>query len=93
MAESITDLLVSYFRENGLEKTMLEHRLIQLWPETMGEQVARLTTKVEIRNGILYVTLRSAALRAQLFECRSEVVKRLNQTTGGEVIHDIRFLG
>lgn len=93
MAETITDILVSYLRENGLEKTMLEHRLIQLWPEAMGEQVARLTGKIEIRNGVLYVSIRSASLRTQLFECRSDVVKKLNQVAGGDVIQDIRFLG
>ena len=82
-----------YLRESGLEKTVLETRVVELWPKVMGPTVARLTRKVEVDNGMLIVYITSAALKSQLFECRFELVDKINQAVGGEVINDCRILG
>lgn len=93
MAKSITEILSSFLHESGLEQPILEDRLVAMWPEMMGLQVAKLTSKIEIRDGVLFVHIRSAALRQQLFECRFQLVQRLNQAVNGNVIRDIRILG
>lgn len=90
-AESIGDLLAVFFRENGMEQRMLGDQLIELWPQVMGPQVARLTGKIEIKNQVLFVQIRSAALRQQLFECRTALIRKLNDSVGAQVIKDIRL--
>ncbi len=90
---SIADVLNIYLRETGLEKTILEDKVVALWPEIMGDTVARLTRSVEVRNGMLIVHISSAALKAQLFECRFELVKKINDAVGGNAIRDVRILG
>lgn len=45
---SIADVLNIYLRETGLEKTVLEDKVVTLWPEIMGDTVARLTRSVEV---------------------------------------------
>jgi len=92
-ARPITELLTDYLREAGLEQPLLEQRLVQLWPEVVGQMAAQLTTRLEIRNGILYAYVRSAALKAELFLHRQTLVERLNERAGGRVIYDIRLLG
>ena len=54
---------------------------------------AEMTTRLEIRQGVLYAYMHSAALKNQLFQCRFQLVKKLNETVGSNVIHDIRLLG
>jgi len=88
---AITDLLIQYLREQGLEQTILGDQLIALWPKVMGDQVARLTGKIEIKEQVLHVQIRSAALRQQLFECRSALIQKLNEAVGASVIKDIRL--
>jgi len=88
---AITDLLVQYLKDQGLEQTILGDQLIALWPEVMGAQVARLTGKIEIKDQVLHVQIRSAALRQQLFECRTVLIKKLNEAVGASVIKDIRL--
>lgn len=88
---AITDLLVQYFREQGLEQTILGDELIKKWPEVMGEQVARLTGKIEIKEQVLHVQIRSAALRQQLFECRGALIQKLNEAVGASVIKEIKL--
>ena len=90
---SIADVLNIYLRETGLEKTVLEDKVVVLWPEIMGDTVARLTRSVEVKNGMLIVHISSAALKAQLFECRFELVKKINDAVGGNAIRDVRILG
>lgn len=90
---SIADVLNIYLRETGLEKTVLEDKVVALWLEIMGDTVARLTRSVEVKNGMLIVHISSAALKAQLFECRFELVKKINDAVGGNAIRDVRILG
>lgn len=90
--QPIGEVLVDYLRQNNLEQPLLERRLVAMWEEIMGPAVARLTRDVEIKDGVLKVKISSAALRTQLFECRFELIRKLNQTVGSEVIRDVRLL-
>ena len=90
---SITDALVEYLRESGLEKSVLEVQVEEAWPKVMGSVVVGLTQSVEMKDGVLYVRVRSAALKAQLFENRFELVRKLNEAVGANVIKDCRILG
>ena len=92
-AQPIGDLLTTYLRESGLEKPLLERQVVEKWPELMGPMVARLTRSVELTNGMLIVRISSAALKAQLFENRRELMAKLNDAVGAHVIDDVRLLG
>ena len=90
---SIGDALVQCLRESGLEKTLLEVQVEEAWPKVMGDVVTGLTRSVEVTNGMLIVRVNSAALKAQLFENRFELVRKLNEFVGATVIRDCRILG
>lgn len=90
---SLTDALVTYLRESGLEKPVLEVQAEEVWPKVMGEIVTKLTRSVELKDGVLYVRVSSAALKAQLFENRFELVARMNAALGAKAIRDCRILG
>ena len=90
---SITDAIVTYLRESGLEQSVLEVQIADVWPRVMGDTVNRLTRSVELKNGMLVVHVCSAALKAQLFENRFELVHKLNHALGVQAIKDCRILG
>lgn len=90
---SLTDALVEYLRESGLEHSVLEVQMEEVWPKVMGEMVTKLTRSVEVKDGMLIVHVNSAALKTQLFENRFELVRKLNEAVGAEVIRDCRILG
>ena len=92
-AQSIGDLLAEFIRGSELEKPLLERKVIALWPELFGPTVAQMTIDISVKDGVLYVHIRSAALRSQLFECRFDLVKKFNNAAGAKVIKDIRLLG
>ena len=90
---SISDALVDYLRESGLEQSVLDLQIEQVWPRVMGETVTKLTRSIEMRDGMLIVHVNSAALKAQLFENRFELVRKLNEAVGANAIRDCRILG
>lgn len=92
-AMSISDALVDYLRESGLEQSVLDMQIEQVWPRVMGETVTKLTRSIEMRDGMLIVHVNSAALKAQLFENRFELVRKLNAAVGANAIRDCRILG
>ena len=89
----LTEAIVGFLRETGLEQQVLEVQMEEVWPSVMGETVAKLTRSVEVKNGMLYVKVNSAALKTQLFENRFELVRKLNEAVGAQVIRDCRILG
>ena len=92
-SSDITDALVSFLRESGLEQSVLEVQIEEVWPRVMGTMINKMTRSVEVKDGMLYVRVNSAALKAQLFENRFELVRKLNEAVGANVIKDCRILG
>jgi predicted nucleic acid-binding Zn ribbon protein len=92
-AQSIGELISQYIQGTELEKNLLERLVVQKWPEVIGPMIANMTRNVEMKNGTLFVHIDSAALRQQLFECRYDIIKKLNQAINNQFIKDIRILG
>ena len=90
---SIGELIAQFIQGTEAEVVLMERKIIQLWPKVMGSAVANLTGQIEMKNGVLYVHIHSAALRAQLFEYRFDVVRKLNEAINAQFVKDIRLLG
>ena len=89
--ETIGQLMQQYLREEGLETPLLEYRIVQAWHEVAGTAVSAYTGQIYVRNGILYVQIRSAALRQNLMMGQTLLAQRLNTYVGHQVISSIRF--
>ena len=57
----------------------------------MGEMIAGYTQNLYIRNQTLFVHMTNPALRADLSMQRKEIVRKLNEKVGSQVITDIVF--
>ena len=87
----IKELILKNLRVQGLETPLLRKRLIDSWPEIVGNIVANYTDNLYIRNQTLYVHLTNPALRADMSMMRAELVRKLNAHVGSQVIADIKF--
>ena len=88
-SEEITDVLRRFMREYGLESPLNEYRLKGAWYKMMGEKVSRYTDDLFIRNQVLYVRLKSPALKSDLMMRRKALTNMLNDAVGANVITDI----
>lgn len=89
--KSIADLLPQILRNEGLEAPLQQKRLVDMWPEVVGEPVAKYTGERFIKNQTLFVKVHNPALRADLSMSRSLLVQRLNEKVGAQVIAEVRF--
>ena len=89
--KNIGELILKNLRAQGLETPLQQKRLVDAWPEVMGDMIAGYTQEVFIKNQTLHVRLTNPALRADLSMMRPEIVKKLNTAVGSQVIVDIRF--
>jgi predicted nucleic acid-binding Zn ribbon protein len=85
------DAIMAYLKAMGLERKMLEHRLINSWADTLGKAVANNTGNLYIYKGVLFVELRSALIRQELLMMKTALIERLNQNVGQKIITDIVF--
>jgi len=77
-----------------IEKTYLQkpNRILEKWPEIIGEKLAPMTEAVAFKNKVLYVRVKSSTLYSLL--CKHEKQKLLNilqDIFTKETIEDIRF--
>ena len=89
--QSVKDLILQAMREQGLETPLNQKRLVEAWPEVAGPMIARYTLNTYIYNQTLFVRLSNPALRSDLSMMRQELVKKLNDYVGEQIITDVRF--
>ena len=87
--ETIGACIQHFFAQNGKISLFLEQQAVHLWSQTVGEYIAKQTTKVTAKQGILYVTIPNAALRFELMGNRSQIMAKLNEMIGAEAIKGI----
>lgn len=89
--ERITALLNEFLRNEGLETPLMEYRIMQAWPEVVGEAISRYTGKLSICNEVLNVQIKSAPLRQNLSMTQNILTQKLNAAVGAQIINSIHF--
>ena len=87
--KTIKELIREALEEMDLEQKLAERELVRSWEDLVGKQVARATRSIYIRDGKLYVALRSSVIRNELMYLRNELKEELNRRAGKELIHEI----
>lgn len=80
-----------FLKSENLEQTFQEKQFIQSWEELMGKTIASRTSKLTIRNGILYVELTSAPLRQEMVNSRGKVLELIHSRFGPDLIKEVRI--
>ncbi len=88
-SEILTDVLLRFLREAGLESPLNQYRLIQAWKDIAGQAAASQTHNIYIKNQTLIVQITSPALRTNLLMCKHQLVKKLNAAVKADVITDL----
>lgn len=78
-----------YIKEMHLEGKLNEVSVINSWEETVGKAIASRTTKIYIKDQVLFVFLNSSVVRNELLMLRQALREKLNERAGAEVIKDI----
>ena len=84
------DSLIKFFiKKNNLENGLENVKIKDLWHEIMKNGVANNTTDVNLKNGTLYIKLKSSVLREELSYGKEKIVKLLNEKLKKDLIKKI----
>jgi predicted nucleic acid-binding Zn ribbon protein len=86
---SLAEAVQDYIKEMNLSGKLGEITIINSWEETVGKAIASRTSKLYIRNNVLYVHLNSSVVRNELLMLRQALMEKLNEKAGTEVIKEI----
>jgi hypothetical protein len=86
---SLAEALGDYIKEMNLGEKLSEVGIINSWEEIVGKAISSRTTKIYIKEHILFVHLNSSVVRNELMMLREVLREKLNEKAGTEVIRDI----
>ncbi len=89
--QSLGEVLKEYIKEVQIERKLKEVDVVQSWEDLLGKTIAHYTTKIYIRNQMLYVTISSAVVKNELFMMREEIKRKINERAGEEIVRTIIF--
>lgn len=86
------DLLPKLMQQLGLKERLKEGEVIDAWKQIVGDFIAAHSAPVSLKGGTLFVRVLQPALHYQ-FETisKAEILRKLKQRFGRNIIRDVRF--
>jgi predicted nucleic acid-binding Zn ribbon protein len=87
----IESVLSDVLAKLGLGKRLAQWRAVEIWSDVVGEQIARAATADRIDQGKLIVRVNSSVWRNELVFLKADIIKKLNDALGDDIVKDIVF--
>lgn len=87
--EPLGDIIPKSLDRLGIERDLDDYRLWQAWDEVVGDAIRRNAEPVRLDGKRLVVAARNASWMQELTMMRAEILARLNDWMGREVISEI----
>ena len=87
--QSLGNAIKDYLKEEKIDGKLAEIEAVNLWESLIGKQIARATSSIYIKDGILFIHLKSSIVRNELFMMRDEIMQAMNQRIGRRVVKAI----
>jgi predicted nucleic acid-binding Zn ribbon protein len=86
---SLAEAIQDYIKEMNIGPKLKEISLLDSWETMVGKAISSRTSKVYIKDKVLFVHLNSSVVRNELMMIREALKEKLNSQAGEEVIKDI----
>ena len=87
LGEAITEFLSNYHLDNDYSKARIENS----WYQITGKYLSKHTRKVRFNNGILTISIDSAAIRNELMYAREDIKQKINNSLGDNIVKEIKI--
>jgi predicted nucleic acid-binding Zn ribbon protein len=86
---SLAEALQDYISEMKIGSKLKEAGAVASWENIVGKAIASRTTRIYIKDSVLFVHLNSSVVRNELMMIREGIRERINREAGSEIIRDI----
>ncbi len=88
--ENVANIVNGVLDARGWRGKVLEQMTVEIWPDVVGENIARHTIAERFKNGTLYVRARSSQWTQELHFQEARIVTRLNGRLRQNIVQKIR---
>jgi len=88
VGDAIQQLLNAYRLEGKFDET----KLISSWSKIMGKPIASRTSRIFMKNDVLFVELTSAPLKHELNMSKQKITDLINQELGKPIVKEVIFM-
>ncbi|HOD36267.1 MAG TPA: DciA family protein [Syntrophales bacterium] len=88
----LSDVLQRALKQREVFVPFEDRKLMEIWQESVGLQIATRTHPENIRRGTLFVKVATSVWMQQLQYMKKEIIEKMNRLQGGEAVRDIRFV-
>jgi hypothetical protein len=86
---SLADAIQDYIKEMNLGDKLREISVLDSFETIIGKAISSRISRVYIKEGVLYIYLKSSIVRNELMMIREVLKEKLNEKAGSEVIKEI----
>jgi predicted nucleic acid-binding Zn ribbon protein len=87
--QPLADVLKQMVHVFRLKSNLYRTKIENLWELKMGRTIATYTRDIRMKDNVLYVTIESASLRAELQFGREKIKTIMNEEIGEEYIKEV----
>jgi len=88
----VDKVLAEVLEKSGVRKQVERIGILELWPEIVGEQLARVTRVRGLDDDALFVEVRSSAWLMELSMMKDDFLERVNARLGEDALERIVFV-
>lgn len=88
--DAVSNIVNDVLDSRGWRGKVLEQMAVELWPEVVGETLARNTMAQQYRNGVLSVRARSPQWMQELHFHQARIIARINGRLKKPIVQKIR---
>lgn len=75
----------------GVGERLADQRVVEIWPEIVGEKIAAVTRARSIKFGVLTVEVVNPSWRQELSYMAPDILAKLNRTIGHSLVKKLKF--
>lgn len=88
----VDTLIAQVLEKSGVRKQVERIGILELWPEIVGEQLAKVTRVKGLDEDALFVEVRSSAWLMELSMMKDDFLERVNARLGDDTLERIVFV-
>ena len=90
--KDIGKILQNVILDLGIEQPIKGYQALNRWSEIVGTRIADVTEPEKIKNGKIFVRVKTDSWRNELVFHKKDMIKKLNECLGSNVVKDIVLL-
>jgi hypothetical protein len=89
--QKLGNILQGVLKKHNITIDSEEQRLLEIWNKAVGTQISAHTRPEKLKRNTLFVKVSSSVWMQQLHILKSEIIEKINQLLGKELVKNIHF--